>query len=82
MTHSEVMSTEAILQAFTLLEPSEQIQLVEDMWDRIAQSDEPLPLTAEQREELIRRKAAYAAGTGQGRSWSEVKNTLLGNDGR
>ncbi|MCF7784766.1 MAG: addiction module protein [Prosthecobacter sp.] len=76
------MSTEAILQAFTLLEPAQQIQLVEDMWDRIAQSDEPPPLTTEQHEELTRRKAAYVSGSSQGRSWSEVKNTLLGNDGR
>lgn len=76
------MSTEAILQAFTLLEPAQQIQLVEDMWDRIAQSDESPPLTPEQRDELIRRKAAYVSGASQGRSWSEVKNTLLVSDGR
>ena len=82
MTQSKVMSTEAILQAFTLMEPAQQIQLVEDMWDRIAQSEEPPPLSAEQREELTRRKAAYASGASQGRSWSEVKNALLGNDGR
>ena len=59
------------------MEPAQQIQLVEDMWDRIAQSEEPPPLTAEQREELTRRKAAYASGASLGRSWSEVKNTLL-----
>ena len=76
------MSTEALLQAFTLMEPAQQIQLVEDMWDRIAQSEEPPPLSAEQREELTRRKAAYASGASQGRSWSEVKNALLGYDGR
>ena len=81
MTHSMAMSTEAILQAFTLLEPAQQIQLVEDMWDRIAQSEEPPPLTAEQREELTRRRAAYVSGASQGRSWSDVKNSLLGNDG-
>lgn len=76
------MSTEAILQAFTLLEPAQQIQLVEDMWDRIALSEEPPPLTAGQREELNQRKAAYLSGASQGRPWSEVKNSLLGSDAR
>ncbi|WP_395752020.1 addiction module protein [Prosthecobacter sp.] len=76
------MSTEAILQAFTLLEPAQQIQLVEDMWDRIALSEEPPTLTAGQREELTRRKAAHASGASQGRSWDEVKKSLLGSDGR
>jgi putative addiction module component len=49
---------------------------------RIAQSDEPPSLTLKQREELKKRKAAYASGTSQGRSWSEVKNKLLSKDGR
>lgn len=76
------MSTTAILQAFTRLEPAQQIQLVEDMWDCIAQSEQHPPLTAEQGEELARRKAAHASGASSGRSWNEVKNSLLGNDGR
>jgi putative addiction module component (TIGR02574 family) len=71
------MSTAAILQAFTRLEPAQQIQLVEDMWDRIAESQQPAQLTTEQREELKKRKSAHASGASQGRSWSEVKNSLL-----
>lgn len=76
------MSTAAILQAFTRLEPAQQIQLVEDMWDRIAESQQTAEPTTEQLEELRRRKAAHAAGTSQGRPWSEVKNSLLADDGR
>ncbi len=82
MAQIGTMSTAAILQAFTRMEPAQQIQLVEDMWDRIAESEQPPPLTAEQREELKQRKAAYASGASQVRSWSEVKNSLLRDDGR
>jgi putative addiction module component (TIGR02574 family) len=76
------MSTAAILDAFAQLQTSQQIQLVEDLWDRIAESPEPPPLTAAQAEELRRRKAASAGGPPAGRSWEEVRKGLLESDGR
>lgn len=75
------MSTTAILQAFARLKHAQQIQLVEDMWDRIAQSDEPTPLSTVQKKELRRRKAARAGTQPQGSSWTDVKKRLLSTNG-
>jgi putative addiction module component (TIGR02574 family) len=76
------MSTAAILQAFTQLQPSQQIQLVEDMWDRIAQSEDPMPLSAGQKKELRSRKTALKGQPAKGRSWEEVRSSLLDTHGR
>jgi putative addiction module component (TIGR02574 family) len=58
---------------------AERIQLVEDLWDSIAEDTDVLPLTAEQEAELDRRIADAEANPGIGRSWSEVKARLLGS---
>jgi len=39
------------------LDRDEQIQVVEELWNKIAESPEPLPLSEAQRSELRRRKA-------------------------
>lgn len=70
------MSSAAILQAFSQLPPSQQIQLVEDLWDQIAQSPTVPELSHAQADELRLRKQA-AGSSPQGRSWAEVKNSLL-----
>ncbi len=76
------MSSAAILDAFAQMEPSQQIQLVEDLWDRIAQSPEPPPLTPAQEEELLRRKASITDWPPAGRTWEEVRDSLIASDER
>ncbi len=76
------MSTAAILQAFTELNPAQQIQLVEDMWDRVALSPEPLALNNAQKKTLRARKKALGGKAPEGRSWEEVRRSLLASDGR
>jgi putative addiction module component (TIGR02574 family) len=71
------MSTAAILQAFTELNPAQQIQLVEDMWDRVALSPEPLALNNAQKKTLRARKKALGGMSPNGRSWEKVFNSLL-----
>ena len=50
----------------------ERIQLVEDLWDRIAADQALLPLTDEQRAELDRRLDAYESDNIRGREASKV----------
>lgn len=51
---------------------AEKNRLVEDLWDSIASSQESLPLTQEQRDELERRLSAYASDGHTGRPASEA----------
>jgi putative addiction module component (TIGR02574 family) len=41
------------------LSPAERIQLVQDLWDSIAAEPQTLPLTEEQRQEVLRRSEAH-----------------------
>ena len=54
----------------------ERIQLVEDIWDSIAEAPESLPLTEEQKAELDRRLDAYHRNPGQGSPWGGVRERL------
>jgi putative addiction module component (TIGR02574 family) len=56
--------------------PDERIELVEDLWDSIAQHDMP-PLTAEQKEELDRRHAEHLRDPSSASTWEEAKARLL-----
>lgn len=51
----------------------ERIQLVEDIWDSIAEVPESLLLTKEQKAELDRRLDAYHRNPGQGSPWRVVR---------
>lgn len=55
------------------LSVAERIQLVEDIWDSIAQMPEAVPLTDEQKAELDRRLESYRANPDEGISWDELK---------
>ena len=59
------------------LSVAERLQLVEQVWDSIAEDAEELTLTAEQATELDRRLADADVDPGNGRPWSEVKADLL-----
>jgi putative addiction module component (TIGR02574 family) len=52
---------------------AERLQLVEDLWDSIAEEDGDLPLSNEKVAELRDRKGRYKAHPASGRSWEEVK---------
>jgi putative addiction module component (TIGR02574 family) len=59
----------------------ERIQLVEDIWDSVAEDAgaASLPLTEPQRRELDERLADAEAHPGKGASWITVKARLLGS---
>jgi putative addiction module component (TIGR02574 family) len=55
-----------------------RLQLVEQIWDSIAEDEKDFRLTAAQTDELDRRIAAQQADPNRGSSWSDVKKRLLG----
>lgn len=65
---------------FKALPVSERIQLVEDIWDSIAEETSgSLELSVEERAELQRRYAAHQADPSSGISWDEVRVALFKN---
>lgn len=58
---------------FQSLSVSDRLTLVEAIWDSIADEQECLPLTDEQRAELDRRIADMDANPNSGLTWDEVK---------
>ena len=58
---------------------SERLQLVEDLWDTIAEDapDEALPLSPELAAELDRRLAEYEADPKAARPWAEIRAEVL-----
>jgi putative addiction module component (TIGR02574 family) len=52
---------------------AERLQLVEDLWDSIAQEDAPLPVPDWKGEELRRRKERFSQHPSSGRTWEQVK---------
>jgi len=52
---------------------AERLQLVEDLWDSIAQEDVPSPVPDSKRDELRRRKERYLQHPASGRTWEQVK---------
>lgn len=57
----------------------DRIQLVEQIWDSIANEQANVPLTDPQRAELDRRLADYELHPDEGDSWDNVKNRIRGN---
>ena len=55
---------------------TERIQLVEDIWDTIAEVPEQVELTDAQKPELDRRLVAYHKNPGEGSPWSVVKERI------
>jgi putative addiction module component (TIGR02574 family) len=58
---------------------SERLQLVEDLWDTIAEDapDEALPLSPELAAELDRRLAEHEADPKTARPWAEIRAEVL-----
>ncbi|MBF2076495.1 MAG: addiction module protein [Synechococcales cyanobacterium C42_A2020_086] len=55
---------------------SEKLQLLEDLWDSIAQAPEQIPVLDWQKEELAKRKDAYLLNPGSGSSWEVAKERI------
>ena len=59
---------------------SERIQLVEDIWDSIAEeTSNTLLLSVDERAELHRRYAAHQADSSSSVPWEHVRETLFNN---
>ncbi len=67
------------LNALRQLSVAERLQLVEDLWDSIAQDapDEALPMTRELAAELDRRIAEYERDPSAGQLWESVRARIL-----
>lgn len=62
-------------QVFELTFP-EKLQLLEDLWDSIAQTPEQILVLDWQKEELAKRKAAYLQNPDSGSSWEAAKERI------
>jgi putative addiction module component (TIGR02574 family) len=62
--------------AFEEMSPAEQIQHVQDLWDRIAEHPEGVPVSDELKAELDRRLAAHRADPSSSIPWEQVKAEL------
>lgn len=68
-----VMSMNTEFAPLFKLARAERLQLVEDLWDSIAQETESSPIPEFQLEEVQGRKARFLADPTSGRTWEEVK---------
>lgn len=66
---------------FRKLPVSERIQLVEDIWDSIAEDSAPFRLSDEDCEELRQRMAAHVSDPASSLPWNEVREALFKDQG-
>jgi putative addiction module component (TIGR02574 family) len=59
---------------------AERLQLVEDLWDSIAEEDTQLPVPEWKREELKQRKQRFVQHPSSGRTWEQVKQRARTRD--
>ncbi len=69
------MSTLAKANVMSMSVP-ERIQLVEDIWNSIAEVPECVPLTEDQKAELDRRLDAYHRNPDEGSPWGMVRERI------
>jgi putative addiction module component (TIGR02574 family) len=69
------MSTLAKAGVMDLTVP-ERIQLVEDIWDSIAEVPEEVPLTDQQKAEVDRRLDSYHLSPDEGSPWAMVRERI------
>jgi putative addiction module component (TIGR02574 family) len=60
------------------LSVAERIQLVEDIWDTIAEVPEEVALSDEQKAEIDLRLAAYHRNPDEGTPWGVVRDRIRG----
>lgn len=64
------------------LSPAEKLQLVEDLWDDLADTPQAVPIHEWQKDELERRKANLLKNPASGLAWEEVKRRVRARHGR
>lgn len=64
------------IQELRELSVAERIQLVEDLWDSIAEDARELPLSEAQRQELDRRLDDLEKNPTAGKPWEQVKREI------
>jgi putative addiction module component (TIGR02574 family) len=62
--------------SFDQMSPAERILYVQDLWDRIAEHPEDVPVTDEMKAELDRRLAEHRADPSSAITWDELKARL------
>jgi putative addiction module component (TIGR02574 family) len=70
-----------ILEDILQLSISERLQLVEEIWDTIADATEELPLSQAQREEIDRRLESYEQRPEAGLPWREALDKIRASNG-
>ena len=68
--------TNALREQVFRLSAAERLELLEDLWDSLADDDSALQLTAEQREDLDRRLREADADPEGGSSWEKVRERI------
>jgi putative addiction module component (TIGR02574 family) len=58
------------------LPTADKLQLVEDLWDNIAASDEPLPVPQWQIDELRKRSQLHQDSDDCGSTWEDVQQRI------
>ena len=59
------------------LPSDERVELAQQIWESVHEHPDELPLTQAQKDELERRWLAFQANPSAGRSWEEVRASLL-----
>ena len=68
--------TNALREQLFKLSAAERLELVEELWDSIADEETALALTDEQREDLERRLGEADADPTGGSPWEEVRDRI------
>ena len=72
-TNPYAVSMNAEFEPLFRLSRVERLQLVQDLWDSIAQEDARLPVSDAKRDELRRRRERFLQHPASGRTWEQVK---------
>lgn len=70
-----------ILEDILQLSVSERLQLVEDIWDTIADAPEQIPLPKAQQDEIVRRIEAHDQRPEAGLPWREALDRIRATEG-
>jgi putative addiction module component (TIGR02574 family) len=66
----------SVLRDALSLSVADRLQLLEEIWDSLAETPEAIPVTDAQRKELARRRRAHARNPSAARSWQAVRRKL------
>ena len=58
------------------LSVADRLQLLEEIWDSLAETPQPIPVTDAQRKELARRRRAHTRNPSAAKPWAEVRVKL------